>query len=115
MTNANESSCIDLELVDQVLDLIPAETWHLVVPAIVGHIIDSMTSNVLESLTGNPQGFIRAEEILMSYYSEPNSERNLIQDAFKILGAENTLYLLDAMQLDKYMEFKQQQQQQNND
>lgn len=109
-TECNE----DLELIDKVLDMIPAETWHLVVPAVVGSLIDAMTSDVLESLTGSPTGFDRAEEILLSYYQGDSANHNLIQDAFKILGPENTLYLLDAMQLDKYMEFKQQQEEQTN-
>jgi hypothetical protein len=105
---------IDLELIDKVLELIPPDVTHLVVPALVGSIVDAMTSEILESLTGEPSGFDRAEEILISYYQGDNALYNLIQDSFKILGSENTLYLLDAMQLDKYIEFKQQQQEQTN-
>ena len=104
---------IDLELIDKVLAMIPPDATHLVVPALVGSLIDAMTSDVLESLTGDPLGFDRAEDILMSYYQGDDALYNLIQDSFKILGSENTLYLLDAMQLDKYMEFKHQQQQNN--
>ena len=106
---------IDLELIDKVLAMIPPDVTHLVVPALVGSLIDAMPSNVLESLTGHPLGFDKAEEILMSYYQGDDALYKLIEDSFKILGSENTLYLLDAMQLDKYMEFKQQQQEQSND
>ena len=104
---------IDSELIDKVLAMIPPDVTHLVIPALVGSLIDAMPSNVLESLTGDPLGFDKAEDILMSYYQGNDALHNLIQDSFKILGSENTLYLLDAMQLDKYMEFKQQQEQNN--
>lgn len=109
MTNSFQPNCIDLDLVDQVISLIPDATWHLVKPAIVGAIIDAMPSDVLEKLTNDPQGFDRAEEILMSYYNNVDQKFSLIQDSFKILGSEDTLYLLDALQLDRYIEFKQQQ------
>jgi hypothetical protein len=105
---------IDLELIDKVLELIPPDVTHLVVPALVGSVVDAMTSEILKSLTGDPSGFDKAEEILMSYYQGDNALYNLIQDSFKILGSENTLYLLDAMQLNKYIEFKQQEQEQTN-
>ena len=90
---------IDSELIDKVLAMIPPDVTHLVVPALVGSLIDAMPSNVLESLTGDPLGFDRAEDILMSYYQGDDALYNLIQDSFKILGSENTLYLLVALHL----------------
>lgn len=115
MTTSTPSDCTDSDLIDKVLDLIPDETWHLVLPALVGSIVDAMTSDILTQLTNDPNGFERAEEILTDYYKGSDQKHSLIQDAFKILGSENTLYLLDALQLDKYMEYKQLNQVETND
>jgi hypothetical protein len=95
---------IDLDLVDKVLALVPEQAWSLVLTAIVSGIVDEMPSTVLQELTGDVEGFDRAEEILTSYYNGTDQHNALIQDAFKLIGTENTLHLLDAMQLNKYVE-----------
>ncbi len=92
---------IDLNLVDQVVSRIPAWTWPDVKQAIITNVVDEMPSSVLEKLTGSPDDFDRAEEILTDYYTTDERNSDLIVDAFKILGEEATLYLLDALQLDK--------------
>jgi hypothetical protein len=92
---------IDLDLVDQVVSRIPVWTWTDVKQAVVTNMVDEMPSTVLEQLTGSPDDFDRAEEILTDYYASDNRNNDLITDAFKILGEEATLYLLDALQLDK--------------
>jgi hypothetical protein len=99
-----KDSCVDLDLVDTVVSRIPEWTWPVVRDAIVTNLVDEMPSDVLERLTGDKEGFIRAEEILTDYYSVLERRTNLIGDAFNLLGEENTLYLLDALQLDKYAE-----------
>ncbi len=92
---------IDLNLVDQVVIRIPAWTWPDVRQAIITNLVDEMPTFVLEQLTGSPDDFDRAEEILTDYYASDERNNDLIADAFKILGEEATLYLLDALQLDK--------------
>ncbi len=95
------STAIDLNLVDQVVARIPEHTWEDVRTAIITNIVDAMPSSILMQLTDAPDDFDRAEEILTDYYASDERNNDLITDAFKILGEEATLYLLDALQLDK--------------
>ncbi len=95
------STAIDLNLVDQVVARIPEHTWEDVRTAIITNIVDAMPSSILMQLTDAPDDFDRAEEILYDYYELPERKNDLIVDAFKILGEENTLYMLDALQLEK--------------
>lgn len=104
MNNTTLDDCIDLDLVDKVIALIPDNTWNVVVPGLVDALIDAMPSDVFIQLTGDINGFDRAEEILMSYYNEPDQTQSIIADTFRILGDEATLYLLEAMHLDTYKE-----------
>ena len=60
-----------------------------------------MPADIRMQLTDAPDDFDRAEEILYDYYELPERKQDLIIDAFKILGEENTLYMLDALQLEK--------------
>ena len=92
---------IDLDLVDKVYALIPEHTRQDVCDALITNMVDNMSSDVLGKLTGDPQGFDQAESILHSYYEETSDFKELLIDSFKIFGDENTLYLLDSMQLDK--------------
>lgn len=92
---------IDNDLIDQVIDHIPRFAWTVVRDAIITNLVDSMPSNVMEKLTGDPEGFDRADEILQDYYKLDERKVNLIADAFQILGEEYTMYLLDGLQLDK--------------
>ena len=102
----NNSRLIDLDLVDKVMELIPPNTWSYVLERLVTHFVDGMTSDVLQQLTGTFDDFDAAEKILFDYYTDPDLESTeLIIDAFKILGPENTLYYLDSLQLDKYSDF----------
>ena len=96
-----EDQLIDLDLVNQVLEHIPRFAWTVVRDAIITNLVDSMPSDVVERLTGDPKNLDRADEILQDYYKPNERKCNLIEDAFKILGEENTMYLLDGLQLDK--------------
>ena len=106
MSDQSQPNLIDLDLVDKVVALIPAITWDSVITGIITQLVDGMPSDVLKQLTGSFDDFDKAEQILHDYYrSEEVQDKELIIDAFKILGAENTLIFLDSLQLDKYAEF----------
>jgi hypothetical protein len=96
-----EDQFIDPALVNQVLEQIPRFAWTVVRDAIITNLVDSMPSDVVERLTGDPENFDRADEILQDYYKLDERKFNLIEDAFKLLGEETTMYLLDGLQLDK--------------
>ena len=78
-----EPNLIDLDLVDEVVSRIPGWTWSIV--------RDSLVSNLVDAMPGD-------------YYNSTERNHDLIVDAFKILGDETTLYILDALQLDKVAE-----------
>ena len=61
------STPIDLDLIDQIVDHIPDWAWGPVCETLVPAIVDCMTSDVLERLTGQYDNFDRAEEILFDY------------------------------------------------
>jgi hypothetical protein len=92
---------INLDLVDMVCENIPAWTWSVVKDQLIDALVDAMPSHVLEKLTGDPTNDQRALEILDTYYKSDETNRDLIVDSFKILGEDQTTYLLDALQLDK--------------
>lgn len=103
-TVISPSTPIDLNLVDQVVERIPEHTWEVVRKSIVETLVDMMPSDILERLTGKLDDFDRAEEILFDYYELPERKRDLICDAFKIMGEEDTLYRLDSLELDRIEE-----------
>ena len=105
MQPQNPNVGINLDLVDQVIDQIPEWTWTVVKDRLVAYLVDSMPTTVLERLTGNPGGDDRAQEILDDYYAPPEMNQDLLVDSFKIIGEEQTLNLLDSLQLDKITEF----------
>jgi hypothetical protein len=81
-----------------IVDCIPDSEWDRVCNAIVERIVDNMPAEVLFRLTNNVENFDLAEIILNSYYKEaPNIE--LIVDAFKFIGAEQTANLLDSLNI----------------
>ena len=102
MISQSQNEPIDLDLVDNVVKLIPEVTWPAVIQAVVANIVDNMPSEVVYKLTGEYDYFDKAEEIVLNYYNAPDRTKDLIIDSFKILGVENTIYLLDSLQLDKY-------------
>jgi len=96
-----QSNSIDLDLLDQIIQHIPSHTWELVKSAVIEYFVDNMTSDVLTKLTKDPQGFEKAEIILHGYYEMPMMGYELIQDLIKIAGIDNTVNLLDRLELDK--------------
>jgi hypothetical protein len=104
MQPQNPNIGINLDLVDNVVDRIPRWTWPVVKDRLVTYLVDSMPTTILERLTGNPGGDDRAQEILDDYYASPEMNQDLLVDSFKIIGEEQTLNLLDSLQLDKITE-----------
>jgi len=97
---SNESDLTDLQLVHQVLDLVPSWTWPVVRKKLSELFTDNMSSVVLTKLTGDPGGFKQAELILNEYYDNDAKNYELIEDAFRILGTTETLYALEGLKLD---------------
>jgi hypothetical protein len=104
MQPQNPNIGINLDLIDQVVDRIPEWTWAVVKDRLVTYLVDSMPTTVLERLTGNPGGDDRAQEILDDYYAPPEMNQDLLVDSFKIIGEEQTLCLLDSLELDKIIQ-----------
>lgn len=98
---AVENKPVNLTLVEQVVERVPEWTWETVQKAIVTHLVDLMSTAVLERLTGAPDGCDIADDILLQYYKAVGTREELITDAFNILGEEYTLFLLDSLQLEK--------------
>ena len=97
-----QTQLVDLDLVDQTTALIPTQAWSHVRQLIVTALVDNMSGSVLERLTGSYDGFEQAEQRLFDYYQLPDKQDELIIDAFKIMGAVNTLELLDSAQLQQF-------------
>ena len=101
MISNNPNKAINLDLVDLICDNIPDWTWTVVKEQLIDAMVDVMPTHILEQLTGDPLGDERALEILDDYYRSNETNKDLIIDAFKILGEDQTTYLLDALQLEK--------------
>ncbi len=101
MISNNPNKAINLDLVDLICDNIPDWTWTVVKEQLIDAMVDVMPTQILEQLTGDPAGDERALEILDDYYRSNETNKDLIIDAFKILGEDQTTYLLDALQLEK--------------
>ena len=97
---SNESQLTDLQLVHQIVDLVPSWTWPVVRRKLSELFTDNMSSVVLTKLTGDPGGFEEAEAILIEYYDNDSKNYELIEDAFHILGTTETLYALQGLKLD---------------
>jgi hypothetical protein len=104
----NKRKLIDQDLVNDVvsrIDTICPWTWPIVLNKLVEVLVDNMTSKVLFQLTGDKTGFEKANEILFNYYSEYKERREkIIFDTFSICGEEQTLSILESLELDKVPE-----------
>ncbi len=86
------------DVTELIADCIPDSEWDRVRNAIVVRIVDNMPSQILLQLTDSVDNFDLAELVLNTYYKEaPNVE--LIADAFKLIGAEQTADLLDSLNI----------------
>lgn len=94
---------IDQDLIDHVVDRINEYnwTWPIVKKKLIEMLVDSMPMDVLERITGDPQGFKEAENVLLNYYLPNDLNSKLIFDAFSIIGEQETLYALEGLKLDE--------------
>ena len=91
-------SIVCKDVTELIADCIPDEEWERVCQVIVQQIVDNMPSNVLMELTGSHDAFDKAEQVLNSFYLV-SSKHELIKDSFNLLGAEETAFILDALNL----------------
>ena len=94
------------DLITKITAAIPPQTWPIVLTSFVENFVDNMPSEILIKLTGEPNNFECAERILLDYYEENCKLPILIEDGFKILGPENTIWLLESLALDKFIVLK---------
>lgn len=92
---------VNLELVNQVVELIPEDAWSLVKSTIIDLFLSYMTTDILQKLTGKPDDFDTAERILIDYYEPDSSRHDLITHAFQILGTEETIDVINGLELAK--------------
>jgi hypothetical protein len=86
------------DVMQLIADCIPDSEWYRVRNAIVERIVDNMPGEILFRLTNSHDDFDLAEIILKTHYEEsPNVE--LIADAFKLIGSEQTADLLDSLNI----------------
>ena len=91
-------SLIVKDVTELIADHIPDEDWSRVCSLLVEKIVDNMPSDVLVKLTGQCDAFETAEELLNAFYLDaPHDE--LIKDSFRLIGAEQTAYHLDSLNL----------------
>lgn len=104
MQPKNPICFIDLDLVDEVVNRIPEGTWSVVKDRLVTDLVDSMPTEIIKRLTGNPSDDDGAQEKLTEYYAPDERNKDIIVDSFKILSEEQTLYSLESLQLDKIIQ-----------
>lgn len=104
MQPQNPNTGIDLNVVDQVIELIPQWTWSVVKQTLINQLVNSMPTDILEKLTGDPTGDDLAQEMLDDYYRPDELNKDLIVDSFRILGQEQTLCILEGLNLEQYQE-----------
>ena len=93
----------DQIVIDRVVDTIDGYswTWPVVKDKLSQMIVDMMPSEVLIRLTDDPEGFKKAEKILLEFYFPQDMNTRIISDAFDLCGQQTTLYALEGLELDK--------------
>jgi len=96
----------DQIVIDRVVDTIDGYswTWPVVKDKLSQMIVDMMPSEVLIRLTDDPEGFKKAEKILLEFYFPQDMNTRIISDAFDLCGQQTTLYVLEGFQLDQIPE-----------
>tara|TARA_B100000073_G_C23499007_1_gene478940 strand:- start:99 stop:470 length:372 start_codon:yes stop_codon:yes gene_type:complete len=95
---------VNMDLVDDIVMAIPDDAWPQIKERFISMIVDQMPGPVLFSLTGEVEGYAKAETILTEFY-EPDTQRiEIIIDAIKLLGDETTCYTLDLLGIVPQME-----------
>lgn len=91
-------SIIYNDVTELIADCIPDEAWPDVRHVIIQQILDNMPSDVMIQLTGKPDAFDTAEELLQKFYTEAPGQK-LIKDSFDLVGKEQTAFILDSLNL----------------
>ena len=91
-------SIIYHDVTELIADCIPDEAWPDVRHVIIQQMLDNMPSDVMIQLTGKPDAFETAEQILQQFYIEAPGHK-LIQDSFDLVGKEETAFILDSLNL----------------
>lgn len=102
-------SIIYNNVTELIADCIPDEAWPAVRHEVIQQMLDNMPSDVLIEMTGRPDAFETAEQILQQFYiNAPGSK--LIQDSFDLVGKEETVFILDSLNLTSTNEMQSMQQ-----
>lgn len=91
-------SIIYHDVTELIADCIPDEAWSDVRHVIIQQMLDNMPSDVMIQLTGKPDAFETAEQILQQFYIEAPGHK-LIKDSFDLVGKEETAFILDSLNL----------------
>jgi hypothetical protein len=94
----NSEYIVDCELSKQICDLIADDQHELVLNKLVPLFIDYAPTKFLEGLTGDPEGYSQAEEMLTDWYQQQTLV-TLIEDAMRLLGKTELCYSLDSLNL----------------
>lgn len=85
---ADRINAIDPNLIDKIEDSIPDHTWDYVINSISHELLDCLPMQVIISI---------ASLYLSEYYTENREE--IIPDALEIIGTQNTVKLLETLEL----------------
>lgn len=91
-------SIIYHDVTELIADCIPDEAWPAVRHEIIQQILDNMPSDVMIKLTGKPDAFETAEQMLQQFYTQAPNDK-LIKDSFDLVGKEETAFILDSLKL----------------
>lgn len=100
----SQPNTVDPTLVLLIHALIPPTAWSFVRSSVIEYFVDNMTSEVLLKLTGDTEGFEKAEAILHNHYEDESANDELITDLLKIAGSENALIFLNSLNLQDFKE-----------
>jgi hypothetical protein len=89
----------DLGLAKSCIDLIPSDKWSLVVKELTTDIVTLMPQQMMDEVTGDKGSQDMAEAILYQYYLVIADKEEVLIDAFRILGENQTLRILDSLEL----------------
>jgi len=87
-SSADRINVIDPNLIDKIEDSIPDHTWDYVINSISHELLDCLPMQVIISI---------ASLYLSEYYTENREE--IIPDALEIIGTQNTVKLLETLEL----------------
>lgn len=102
-------SIIYHDVTELIADCIPNEAWPLIRHEVIQQMLDNMPSDVMIQLTGEPDAFETAEQLLQKFYADAPGHK-LIKDSFDLVGKEETVFILDSLNLTSHNEMQNLQQ-----